>query len=173
MRKKYTTEEEREKGYKERAKRYRNTQYGRANGLFHRYIQSDKKYGRIGGELPTNYVTAQWIVDNIFTKPCAHCCETDWHKLGCNRLDDSKPHTIDNVEPCCRHCNVILAGKESRITQGEQVDMIDKITGEVLASYVSSQEASRQTKCDRKDINKCCNGERKTHSGYVWKKRVT
>ena len=50
---------------------------------------------------------ARWIVENIYTKPCPHCGETDWHNLGCNRLDNSKPHTIDNVEPCCFHCNCV------------------------------------------------------------------
>ena len=51
---------------------------------------------------------AQWIVDNIYSKPCSHCGETDWHKLGCNRLDNSKPHTRDNVESCCFKCNCKL-----------------------------------------------------------------
>jgi len=48
---------------------------------------------------------AQWIVDNIYSKPCVHCGETDWHKLGCNRLNNDLPHTKDNVEPCCWECN--------------------------------------------------------------------
>ena len=51
---------------------------------------------------------AKWIVDNIYSKTCTHCGESDWHKLGCNRLDNTKPHTKDNVEPCCQHCNCVL-----------------------------------------------------------------
>ena len=54
-------------------------------------------------------MTAEWIIKNIFSRPCAHCGETDWRKLGCNRLDNSKPHTMDNCEPCCLKCNNRLA----------------------------------------------------------------
>lgn len=81
-------------------KQYRKTQKGRAISLLMGYKRLDNKYNR--GECT---LTVQWIVENIFTKPCAHCGETDWHKLGCNRLDNSKPHTPDNVEPCCFNCN--------------------------------------------------------------------
>lgn len=56
---------------------------------------------------------AKWIVDNIYTKKCAHCGKTGWKNIGCNRLDNSKPHTKDNIEPCCFHCNCVLNGKET------------------------------------------------------------
>ena len=84
-------------------KEWRKTPIGRASILLSAYNQADKNMNRGKGDL-----TAQWIVDNIFTKPCAHCDETDWTKIGCNRLDDSKPHTKDNVEPCCSKCNLEL-----------------------------------------------------------------
>jgi hypothetical protein len=86
--------------YSERAKRYIETKIGRATILLTRYNSADLEKGRGKGDL-----TAEWIVENIFTKPCAHCGETDWHKIGCNRIDNSKPHTMDNVEPCCGECN--------------------------------------------------------------------
>lgn len=79
---------------------YRTTPLGRAIMLLSAYKQSDRKKGR--GETD---LTPSWIVENIFTKSCVHCGETDWTKIGCNRLDNSKPHTIDNVEPCCEECN--------------------------------------------------------------------
>lgn len=89
----------------EQKKQYNNTPIGRANYLLNANIRNDKKYYRIGDELPSDYVTAQWIVKNIFTKPCAHCGKEGWKIIGCNRLDNSKPHTKDNVEPCCALCN--------------------------------------------------------------------
>ena len=82
------------------------TPLGRAWRLLAGYISSDKQYNRGNGDL-----TAKWIVENIFTKPCAHCGETDWTKIGCNRIDNSKPHTKDNVEPCCAKCNRSLPRK--------------------------------------------------------------
>ena len=79
---------------------YHKTQKGRANNLVSAYRQTDKKYSYGVCDL-----TGEWIVENIFSKPCVHCGETDWRKLGCNRIDDTKAHTKDNVEPCCMKCN--------------------------------------------------------------------
>lgn len=79
---------------------YRNTPMGRAGYLVSTYQQNDKKYNR--GKCT---LTAQWIVDNIFTSKCHWCKETDWHKLGCDRIDNDLPHTEDNVVPCCEECN--------------------------------------------------------------------
>lgn len=83
----------------------------RAGLLLSAYKQTDKKYNYGKSDL-----TAKWIVDNIFSKSCVHCGETDWHKLGCNRLDNSKPHTMDNVEPCCCKCNRKLPRPNARKT---------------------------------------------------------
>lgn len=87
----------------EKNREYNRTPMGRAHGLVRAYTQEDKKYNR--GECD---LTSKWIVDNIFSKPCTHCGVTGWEVIGCNRLDNSKPHTMDNVEPCCGKCNVLL-----------------------------------------------------------------
>lgn len=99
---------ERQKQYKQKHKeekseynkQYLQTQMGRASKLASGYRQHDKEHNR--GECT---LTAQWIIDNIFTKPCHWCGETDWHKLGCDRIYNDKPHTPDNVNPCCEDCN--------------------------------------------------------------------
>lgn len=82
------------------ADRYTTKQIVRAQCLLRHYQISDKKYNR--GECT---LTAQWIIDNIFNKPCHYCGETDWRKMGCDRIDNSLPHTPENVVPCCLHCN--------------------------------------------------------------------
>lgn len=88
-------------------KEYKNTPMGRALKLVAAYKTSDDIANR--GECT---LTAKWIVENIFSKPCAHCGLLDWHKVGCNRLDNAKPHTPDNVEPCCFMCNLNEENKE-------------------------------------------------------------
>ena len=50
-------------------------------------------------------ITAEWFVQNIMYKPCAHCGLRQVGAIGVNRLDNTKGHTIDNVEPCCLKCN--------------------------------------------------------------------
>ena len=91
-------------------KSYSKTQMGRAQRQFQQYkwMDIDRGFGDVID------FDAKWIVDNIYTNTCVHCGETDWHKLGCNRLDNTKPHTKDNIEPCCYHCNCVLNGLESQ-----------------------------------------------------------
>ena len=85
----------------ERHAEYRSTKYGRAQNLLGGYRREDKKYNR--GECT---LTADWIVDNIFSgQVCHYCGESDWAKLGCDRIDNSKPHTPENCVPCCHACN--------------------------------------------------------------------
>lgn len=90
-------------------KEYGKTPMGRAQHQIQQYKKMDRRNG-FGDIIDFD---AKWMVDNIYTKKCAYCDETDWRKLGCNRIDNSKGHTRDNVEPCCFHHNCVLNGKES------------------------------------------------------------
>lgn len=83
-----------------RAKQYRETKFGKAARFCSAYKKNDEKYNR--GKCT---LTAQWIVDNIFSKSCHYCGETDWHLLGCDRINNDLPHTPKNVVPCCKTCN--------------------------------------------------------------------
>lgn len=93
-------QENKEKRLEYGKQRYQ-TPMGRASKLANRHNQEDKKYNR--GECS---LTAQWIIDNIFTQKCIYCGESDWRKLGCDRKDNSLPHTPSNVVPCCGECNI-------------------------------------------------------------------
>ena len=97
--------------------KYRLTPKGRANNLLKAYRQTDKKYNR--GECT---LTADWIIQNIFSKPCHYCGKTDWHELGCDRIDNSLPHTPDNVVPCCDKCNK----KRGTTPFGEYLKLVGK-----------------------------------------------
>ncbi len=93
-------QQEHKEVHTEYMKQYRQTPMGRACYLLNGYRKLDKEAGR--GECT---LTAQWIIDNIFTQKCHWCPETDWTKIGCDRIDNSLPHTPDNVIPCCAECN--------------------------------------------------------------------
>ena len=84
----------------ERQAEYRQTPIGRASSLVGGYQKEDKKYNR--GECT---LTAKWVVENIFTMPCHYCGKEGWDVIGCDRIDNSLPHTQDNVVPCCFECN--------------------------------------------------------------------
>lgn len=85
---------------RERSKNYRKTKIGRASSLCSSYKAADRLKGR------ENNVTKEWIVDNIFTSKCSYCGDTDWTHLGCDRVDNSIGHTIDNVVCSCERCNL-------------------------------------------------------------------
>lgn len=127
----------------------------------HSHNQSDKINKRGEGDL-----TVEWYIENILSKSCVHCGETDWRKLGCNRLDNSKPHTKDNVEPCCRRCNSILGNKSSK---SKRIDQISPIDGEVIASFIGAREVERQFGYNQGNISACARGEKEKANGYIWK----
>lgn len=154
-------------------KNYGKTKYGRANRLLAMYNHSDINKGRGKGDL-----TAQWIVDNIFSKQCVHCGETNWKKIGCNRIDNSKSHMMDNVEPCCGKCNVKLNDNSDKNKTVYQYTL----DGELVGVYESVTEAARQNDYSQSAISFCCiggryyvrNGVRKwqnciSYKGFKWR----
>jgi hypothetical protein len=103
------------KSDKEKKKDYRKTERGRALTLISGYKTSDKKHNR--GECT---LTAEWIIEHIFSQPCHYCGKTDWHEVGCDRIDNSLPHTPENVVPCCHDCN----NKKARYEYDEFIEKI-------------------------------------------------
>lgn len=79
---------------------YNSTTIGRAANLASSYKQMDEK-----NNVGETTITKEWIMDNIFTKSCIYCGESDWTQLGCDRKDNSLPHTPNNCVPCCWDCN--------------------------------------------------------------------
>ena len=81
---------------------YAKTKRGRAQSLRHTYMEKDKEKGFN----VSNNISQKWIVDNIFSgQKCVYCGDQDWTHLGCDRIDNSKPHTEDNVVCSCFICN--------------------------------------------------------------------
>ena len=68
-------------------------------------VNNYKKMDRERGFDPNQTISAEWFLQNIAYRPCAHCGLQAIGLIGCNRLDNTKGHTIDNVEPCCFKCN--------------------------------------------------------------------
>lgn len=156
MRKKYLTEDERKEGKRKKQIAWRNTPYGRATFLLTNYRNMDKMNG-FSNKLCD--LTAKWIVENILFKPCAHCGKTGWDVIGCNRLDNSKPHTMDNVEPCCKECNVELIHPKKPMAK------INPITNEIVEIYDSYMDARRNGYTHSDSVAK---GKRKQEKGYIF-----
>lgn len=80
-------------------KERRKTPKGRAAHLISTWRKNDKKYNRGDCDLDSDYVVELW------KKGCAYCGETDFMKLGVDRINNAKPHTKNNVVCCCESCN--------------------------------------------------------------------
>lgn len=110
------TREQKEKKYAHNRAYYK-TKIGRAKALAHSY----RKMDRIKNV--ESDITWEFIMNNILDKECFYC-KSEEDSLGCDRLDNSIGHTMDNVVPCCRICNT------TRFSQFTPAEM--KCIGEVI-----------------------------------------
>lgn len=101
-------------------KTYKDTIKGRASNLVGNYRAKDK---RVFGD-NSSTIDREYMINNILNSSCIYCGETDYHKLGCDRIDNAKPHTKDNVVCSCWDCN------NKRNTLPYMI-YINKIKGEV------------------------------------------
>jgi hypothetical protein len=95
----------------------------REQNLIYQYRRMDGLKGR------TCNLTADWVKSNITNKPCSYCGTTD--NIGCDRLDNTKGHTIDNVIPSCKLCNSI---RGNRFTHDQMVRLGTFIKDSILGN---------------------------------------
>lgn len=96
---KYKTLEQQKSDIQRNSKFQSTTLSGRAIVMLKSYKTTDKKKGRDFN------LTKQWLIDNIIDKPCFYCEDT--YRTGCERLNNSIGHTIENCVPCCGVCNSV------------------------------------------------------------------
>ena len=92
-------ETERNRQYK---KEWAKTCGGRITKLIENYKHTDKFYG-----LGETDLTKDYLLNILFPKGCCYCGEKDYMKLGCDRIDNNKPHTVSNCVCSCGRCNEI------------------------------------------------------------------
>jgi len=63
------------------------------------YRIKDKKHNRVFN------LSKEFFKENIISKPCYYCGSTK--NIGCDRIDNSRGHTEDNVIPSCYICNTV------------------------------------------------------------------
>ena len=84
-----------------------------------------------------------------------------------NHKDEVKSNnTVGNLEWMSR-------GDNTRYSANKSVQMFDKSTCELLATFPSLMEAEKVTRINHGNICSCCNGKLKSAGGYVWKYLTT
>ena len=133
-------------------------------------------------------IDGEWIVDNIFNNECIYCGERDWRKLGCDRMNNSKPHTKDNVVCCCKRCNTLKSNKFTVDEMKEIGAVIKKIEGrrkdyrlrksKRVASYdtdlhlIKEYDAASQVQEDGlspRMVRRACQNEDYKYNGFLWR----
>ena len=87
------------------------------NRMFSAYKLKDKKHSF------TFDLSKDYFENEILSRPCTYCGSTE--NVGCDRIDNSKGHTKDNVIPACYTCNAV---RNCHFTVDEM-----KILGRVIA----------------------------------------
>ena len=84
-----------------------------------------------------------------------------------NHKDEVKTNNVaSNLEWMSQTDNVAYSRPQLAM---RSVQMFDKKTGELLATFPSTNEAERVTGIAHQSISECCNEKRKSAGGYVWK----
>lgn len=68
-------------------------------------ILADKKYERIGDELPSNYPTIEDYMELLQLPDFYDGKQYDFTEMGLDRKDNSLPHILSNVVPCTTEHN--------------------------------------------------------------------
>ena len=87
---------------KGRFRKYLSEQEGKSRYRASTLIKVYKKYDKKNGY--NTDLTIDYVIDNIFNNKCTYCHTTE--NLGCDRVDNNKGHTTDNVLPACGRCNI-------------------------------------------------------------------
>lgn len=102
------------KEHKEELKEYHREYYKTLKGrsihlaLVHRQHDQDKGFDT------SRNITAEWILENIFSgQKCIYCGESNWKKLGVDRINNELGHTPENCICSCWECNKARGNKYS------------------------------------------------------------
>lgn len=142
-------------------------------------ILADGRYLRV--QLYKNKVPSRFQVHRLVA---AAFIENPHKKPQVNHRDGNKTNNcVNNLEWCTASENNLHAYKTG-INKGSKpwlgktgyknprsrpVNQVDLHTGTVIATYGSTQEASRMTGCLPSKITKCCQGKFSQTHGYGWR----
>lgn len=154
----------------ERYKQYRisnklKRQNNRLIGLISNYRLFDKKHFNTNEKT----ITIEQL-NTLIKNGCYWCGEKDFTKLGADRLDNNKPHTLENCVCGCLNCNRKREHKEL-----SKPVLQFTLNGTFITEYPSIREAERQTGVNSASISLCCNNKMYNNclitsaGGYLWR----
>ena len=89
----------------EKMKQWYATLEGYARQIRYHNLQADRKYGRCGKD-EDPLAPLEYYVWGIQQRDFYDGKQYHWSEMGFDRIDNSKPHTIDNIVPCSTKNNI-------------------------------------------------------------------
>ena len=86
-----------------------------------------------------------------------------------NNLDTVNHKDEDKTNNFASNLEWMSIADNKRYSANKSVQMFDKKTGELLATFPSLREAARVTGINQGDISSCCKGKLKSAGGYIWR----
>lgn len=150
------------------------------SGKIGRMHQNQVRSSKIRKHPMPNYAK-QELIDWCLAQPLYHELHKTWKRSGyetnlapsCDRIDDYKPYTLDNIK-------LVTWGDNNRKSHADRKQGINnKASKEVVqysirrktkvAAYFSAREAERTTGINNANIIQCCRGKAQTAGGYKWR----
>jgi hypothetical protein len=150
-------------------------------GLLHQVYASQLYRSKLRGHTPPLY-TRDELVLTITSMPLYDKLFTAWVKSGyltklkpsIDRLDDTIGYTPDNIQLVTWEQNNNKAKQHQRLgilNTAKPLKQVIQYTLDniFIQSFISSQEASRVTGVNQRNISQVCIGKRITAGGYIWR----
>ena len=87
-------------------KMYYSTLKGYCRNIMKNNICEDRKKRNLGKELPDNYPTLENYMELLQQPDFYDGKQYPFTEMGLDRIDNSKPHTLDNIVPCTTEHNL-------------------------------------------------------------------
>ena len=142
-------------------------------------FDSQKLHSKRRGD-PVPVYTKQELIDWCLRQPLYHKLHKEWVKSkynrklapSCDRIDDYKPYTLDNLQLTTWGENESRSHSDTKNginnKRNKAVVQLTK-NSKFITNYHSISEATRQTGVAHANISSCCRRERKSAGGYIWK----
>ena len=149
------------------------------DGLITKIYSAQKRYSRHRNHPVPSYTMVE-LRDWMFSQRCFHELFDNWKQSNykkdltpsCDRLDDYKPYTLDNLRVVTWMENNIRAREDKKnginTKDCEAIFQID-FNNNIIEEHYSASQASRTTGINRGNISSVCLGKRKTAGGYKWR----
>lgn len=138
------------------------------------------KNGYLRVSLSNNGIKKRFLVHRLVWQTFVGEIPPEWE---INHLDENKENNhLENLKACSHGDNINWGTRNAKVAAtlrgkkrpdiaaalSKAVEAIDKVTGRVIFTFPSINEAGRQG-FRRSHISECCNGKLKSHKGFIWR----